>query len=94
MKLLVAKELAPLLRVNEQTVRAWCREGRIPAAVREGRVLLFDEGMVLEALRRRAELARTVADGRNALAEVLESCAGRRRQESRGKNQEKRGGRK
>jgi DNA-binding transcriptional MerR regulator len=78
MNLVTANELAPVLRVSEQTVRAWSRAGTIPAAVREGRVLLFDQALVLEALRRRAELARTVSQGKADMAFVIESCAGRR----------------
>lgn len=57
--LLTAAELAPLLGLpSENVVHRWKREGRIPAAVDEGRIVRFDLAECRAALARRAEKAR------------------------------------
>jgi len=56
--LLDPKELAAALALKgkypDQTVARWYREGRIPAAIKEGNILRFDLAEVRAALARRA----------------------------------------
>jgi excisionase family DNA binding protein len=49
-ELLTATELSAKLRVTPETVRRWCREGRIPAYRASGRPILFCLTDVLKAL--------------------------------------------
>ena len=86
-----AQEVATALRVNQQTIRKWHRDGRIPAAVAVGNVLRFSLPEVLAHL----ELAATRDPrlkpqgaherAKKALAEVAELCAKRRKRGKSGK---------
>jgi excisionase family DNA binding protein len=49
---LTTKEVANLLRVSDQSFRAYRRDGRIPEGVRVGRKLLFDPAAIKAALKR------------------------------------------
>ena len=53
-KLLTADELADALRVSRRTVMTWLADGIIPAAIREGQTLRFDEATVRKHLEKRA----------------------------------------
>ena len=62
-RLLTAEELAERLRVRPNTVKAWARDGRIPAIRLSPKIIRFDLDEVVEALRRRtAERQGEVAD--------------------------------
>jgi excisionase family DNA binding protein len=65
-KLLTADELAELVGTSRRTVMSWLGDGIIPAAVREGNVLRFDEATVRKALAKRAatrtKASRPIAD--------------------------------
>jgi excisionase family DNA binding protein len=65
-KLLTADELAELIGVTTRTIKTWLGDNIIPAAVREGNVLRFDEAAVRKALAKRAatrtHASRPVAD--------------------------------
>jgi excisionase family DNA binding protein len=84
-----AEEVAEELRVNQQTIRRWHREGRIPAAVAVGNVLRFSMPAVLATLEiaaiRDQRLKPQGAHDRAkaALAEVAEMCAKRRKRGKR-----------
>lgn len=78
-KLETAEEVAVRLQVEERTVRVWASAGKIPVAVRVGKVLRFDWAEVAARLAADAE-ARPVgrAAAVAALAAVHEACKGRR----------------
>jgi len=52
---LTAVELARRLRVQPETIRAWVRQGRIPAVRLSPRALRFDFDAVVKALTRHRE---------------------------------------
>lgn len=49
-----AEEIGKLLGRPTRTILNWRKDGKIPAEICEGRVLLFDYDKVREALRSRA----------------------------------------
>ncbi len=49
--LLTADELAGRLQVRPSTIRRWAREGRIPTARLSPKVLRYDLGAVVQAIR-------------------------------------------
>lgn len=55
MKLLSPQQLADSLGLSQRTIRKWARQGKIPCAVREGKVIRFDYDAVIAALSTRAE---------------------------------------
>ena len=54
-ELLTLDQLADRLHVRPRTVRAWVRQGRIPAVKLSPKVVRFDWEAVLTAIRDRAE---------------------------------------
>ena len=53
--LLTADEIAAIYQVTGRQVRIWAADGKIPAAVSEGRILRFDADEVAKALAKRAK---------------------------------------
>jgi excisionase family DNA binding protein len=54
-ELLTAEELGLLLKVAPETVKAWARQGRIPAVRVTPKVIRFDTTAVLTAISRANE---------------------------------------
>jgi predicted site-specific integrase-resolvase len=54
-ELLTANQLAEHLQIRPRTVRLWARQGRIPTVRLSPKVVRFDWGAVLAALRDRAK---------------------------------------
>lgn len=52
-ELLTAEELAIRLRVQPDTIRAWTRQGVIPAIRPSAKVIRYDANSVIESLKRR-----------------------------------------
>jgi excisionase family DNA binding protein len=55
-ELLTADQLAERLHLRPRTVQAWARQGRIPTVRLSPKVVRFDWGTVLTALRDQAKL--------------------------------------
>lgn len=53
--LLTADEIATIYQVSGRQVRVWAAEGKIPAAVNEGKIIRFDADEVAKALAKRAK---------------------------------------
>ena len=53
--LLSADEIGAIYQVTGRQVRIWAADGKIPAAVHEGKIIRFDADEVAKALAKRAK---------------------------------------